>query len=667
MSRHHQTSIDDIPEKSVIATYWRLMTTFACRYWFRLFLGVLAGMLVGGTLAAGLRVMDIGINMFESGLITQEQPAAEPSPALIDGQDSQVLEAPAPVPDRKGAQTDREKNKRDDLFRKLNRVFAWCKIDLELSQDSVLTVRIVMLILGIIFAFFFAQAFCEFLNKYLLRWVGNRVVTDIRIAMFNAIERQSMSFFAKNSVGGLLSRCTNDITAVEHVISTSVAELVTAPINIIAAVQFIIVKTRELNLGYQSLMLLVAIPFCIIPIILVSQVLKRYERNVLRRVAGLVAVMQENFSGIHVIKAFHREEHEQSRFMAISEKYFKSLKKAILADTLIQPTMQLSAIALATVFIFICCYYQVSLGTLVVIGLAAHLAYKPLKDLAKINASLQKSAAAAERIFAMLDTDTSLPSPPDPLPISSFHDAIEFQDIVFNYGNEAETVLDHVSFTIRHGQHIAIVGQTGSGKSTLANLLARFYDPTAGRITIDGLDVKDLKVDDFRKMVGIVSQDTFLFNDTIENNIRYGKLEATQEEITAAARKANALEFIQGFPDGFQHLVGERGNLLSGGQKQRLAIARAIIKNPPILILDEATSALDSVTEHLVQDALNNVMQDRTVLAIAHRLSTIKNSDLILVMDQGRIIEAGTHAELYAKNGNYRRLCDIQFSENAEP
>ena len=381
------------------------------------------------------------------------------------------------------------------------------------------------------------------------------------------------------------------------------------------------------------------------------------------RVAGLVSVMQENFSGIHVIKAFHREEHEMGRFRTVSEKYFRSLKKAILADTLIQPTMQLSAIALATAFIFICCYYKVSLGSLVVIGLAAHLAYKPLKDLAKINASVQKSAAAAERIFAMLDTNTALPTPAEPVPISSFGQAIEFKNVTFAYRPGDDPVITDLSLTIRYGQHIAIVGQTGSGKSTIANLMARFYDPTSGTITLDGHDIRDLDLGDFHRLVGIVSQDTFLFNDTIENNIRYGKLDATPEQIAMAAREANAMEFIDSFPDGFQHRVGERGNLLSGGQKQRLAIARAIIKNPPILILDEATSALDSVTEHLVQDALNNVMRDRTVLAIAHRLSTIKNSDAIIVMDKGRIIEQGTHNELYARDGAYRRLCDIQFAD----
>jgi len=657
MSHHHHHHDEDErsnrPEKSALSIYWRLMRTFALKYWFRLFLGVFAGLLIGGTMAATLRVMDIGLNVFESGL-DKDQTAQQVQ--------VQPTSKPETSPETK---VSKEMVRRDKLLHNINRLFSFFGVDIELTEDSQLDLKIVLPLLLILFCFFTLNSVCDFFNKYFLRWVGTRVVTDIRIALFNHLQEQSLTFYHYNSNGKLLSLCFNDVGAIERVIRTSIPEFITSPILIIAALQFIVTKLKELELAKEGWMVLIALPFCVLPIILLSQVLKRYERRVLMRIAEISARMQENFSGIQVIKSFHRENYEKSRFRHESEKFFKALKKAILADTFIQPSLQLSALAVATVFIFACCYYHVSLGSLAIIGFAANVAYKPIKELAKFNADLQKSAAAAERIFHVLDTDTSLPVANNPVKIDSLHDSISFQNISFQYAPDQPLVLSDISFDLKLGQMVALVGQTGSGKSTIASLLARFYDPTQGKISIDGHDLRDLDIDAFRRLVGIVSQDTFLFNDTIAANIRYGKLEATDAEIAEAAAKANANEFIEAFPDHFAHLVGERGNALSGGQKQRIAIARAIIKNPPVLILDEATSALDSVTEHLVQEALNNVMKDRTVLAIAHRLSTIMRADLILVMDNGRIVERGTHQELYDRNGVYRRLCDIQFAEVA--
>jgi len=665
MSHHHHHHHDEDerrnrPEKSALSIYWRLMRTFALKHWFRLFLGVFAGLLIGGTMAATLRVMDIGLNVFESGLQEQPQQAE-----VTNAQPSQAPQEET-TPTANQPKVPKEIAKRNKLFHNVNRLFAFFGVDIRLTEDSRLDLKIVIPLLLILFGFFLLNSVCDFFNKYFLRWVGTRVVTDVRIALFNHLQKQSLSFFHHNPTGKLISLCFNDVGAIEHVIRTSVPEFITSPILILASVQFIVKKLRELELAREGWLVLVILPFCVLPIILLSQVLKRYEQRVLHRIAEIGARMLENFSGIQVVKSFHREEFEKARFSKESESFFRALKKAILADTFIQPSLQLSALAVATVFIFACCYYHVSLGSLAIIGFAANVAYKPLKELAKFNADLQKSAAAAERIFHVLDTDTSLPVADNPVRIDNIHDGISFQDISFQYEADQPLVLSDISFDLKAGKMVALVGQTGSGKSTIASLLARFYDPTQGRITIDGHDLRELEIESFRRLVGIVSQDTFLFNDTLAANIRYGKLEATDEEIAQAAAQANATEFIESFPDGYNHVVGERGNALSGGQKQRIAIARAIIKNPPILILDEATSALDSVTEHLVQDALNNVMKDRTVLAIAHRLSTIMRADLILVMDNGRIVERGTHQELYDRNGVYRRLCDIQFAETAD-
>jgi len=286
--------------------------------------------------------------------------------------------------------------------------------------------------------------------------------------------------------------------------------------------------------------------------------------------------------------------------------------------------------------------------------------YKPVKQLSKLQVQIENSLAALSRIYSLLDLHMELPEAPNPVRKSSFDDKIVFDDVSFRYDTADRDAVSHASFEVPRGKMVAVVGGTGSGKSTLSGLLARFYDPQSGRVSIDGIDLRDVDVGDLRKLVGAVMQETLLFNDTIENNIRYGSFNATHEQVVAAAKLANAHDFIISQPDGYDRVVGEKGFSLSGGERQRIAIARAILKNPPILILDEATSALDTVTERLVQDALERLMANRTTFAIAHRLSTIRHADLILVMDSGRIVERGTHDELIAKKGVYSKLCEMQ-------
>ena len=647
---------------SATLIYLRLIKDFARPYWFKLLIGVLSGLIIGGAMGAVLRLMDLGLNAFELG-VSAETPAVQ-SPQHI------TQESPPPQtlsPDKpaltKTSQAKTAKNKKARLLDNLNALFERFGIDIDLDQEQSLTLPVVILLLSILFGFFVLQALGNLVNKYCLRWVGSRIVTDMRIALFDKLQHQSLAFFSKHDVGQLISRCTNDTNAVENVISSSIPELITAPIFIAVAVQFIIAKTREAQLQSQGLLMILFLPLCMLPVFILSGYLKRFEKRVLERISLVTSRMLESFSGIRVIKSFNQEEFELGRFTEVNNQYFRSLRKAIFADVLIQPSMQLAAIALAAIFVLICFHYQVSFATLAVVGYAAQQAYKPIKDLAKINASLQKSAAAAERIFQILDTDTALPLAENPLPLTEFKQEIRFEKVSFSYQENDNLVLRDLDLSLPKGSLIAVVGQTGSGKSTLANLLARFYDPCKGRILIDGKDLRELELESFRNLVGIVSQDTFLFNDSIADNIRYGKRQAPMSEVVAAAQQANADEFIDADPLGYERPVGERGNLLSGGQKQRLAIARAILRNPPILILDEATSALDTVTEHLVQEALNNVMHDRTVLAIAHRLSTIKKADCIVVLEQGRIVEQGSHQQLYELNGNYRRLYDMQFAE----
>ena len=335
--------------------------------------------------------------------------------------------------------------------------------------------------------------------------------------------------------------------------------------------------------------------------------------------------------------------------------------RALRLQLLISPSMEVVAVAATLVFLVFSYSQGISVTQLAALLAPAFMAYQPIKDLSKVVASLQRSMAAADRYFNLIDTDTSLPEKPDAVELTSFRDRITLDKAEFSY--DERKIIDGVSFEIPKGHMVAVVGETGSGKTTIANLIARFYDVTGGAVRIDGIDVRDYRLSSLRKMIGVVNQDAILFNDTIANNIAYGCPSTTREEIIEAAKLANAHEFIVDgrHAQGYDTEVGEKGFKLSGGEKQRVAIARAILRNPPILILDEATSALDTVTEKLVQEALNRVMANRTVFAIAHRLSTIRNANCIIVLKNGRVAEAGTHAELLAKNGIYRRLHDTQF------
>jgi subfamily B ATP-binding cassette protein MsbA len=660
--------------KSAFTIYWRLFRTFALRYWFRLFLGIAAGLVMGGAMSAYLRFMDLGLNALESGYVKKD---TENKRSLVDKlQESKTirwlgnkLDKSSPPSDPPTPQTPQDetnpppekKHEKGGLISKINKMTS--RFGIEVDEQESITLPLLCLLIGLMFAFFFLKALGEFINKYFIRWVASRAITDIRIELFNKLQKQSVAFFSENDVGSLVSLCTNDTSIVENTIAISASELCTSPILILVALEFIIQKAISVHLLKQSLWLIIAMPICILPVLWLTTYIRRYQRKVLQGISLLVTKMTENFSGIRVVKAFNTEDYESKKFTKESNRYFRSVKRAMLADVFMQPAMQLVAIALAAFFLIICYHYKVSLATLAVIGYAAQQAYKPIKELAKLNSHLQKTAAACERIFKLLDTDSQLKYLSDsPLQPSTFEKNIVFNDVSFAYTPNSPEVISHFNLTIKKGQFVAIVGQTGSGKSTVANLVSRFYDPVSGTIAIDGQDLRNIDNTALRKLIGIVSQDTFLFNDTIRENIQYGTPEATEEQIQEAARQANADEFILTETDKFDHMVGERGALLSGGQKQRLAIARALLKNPPILILDEATSALDTATEHLVQQAFNTLMKDRTVIAIAHRLSTIVDADLIVVMDHGRIIEQGTHAELLQHDGAYKKLHDLQYT-----
>jgi len=405
--------------------------------------------------------------------------------------------------------------------------------------------------------------------------------------------------------------------------------------------------------------LFIVMPLCVVPILVLGRRVKRYTLHYLQRVSDLVNRMHESLTGIRVIKAFHTESQEEERFRRENRDYFRKVIKALRAELLMTPLMEFVGIICVCVFLAFCFAQGIRLSEIIPMGAAALMAYHPMKRLAKINNELQRSSAAAERIFELLELDDIMPEPADPVTVSEFRDRIHFEHVSFSFDDTP--LLKDIDIEIAKGKIVAFVGETGAGKTTLANLLARFYDPTAGRITIDGVDLRDIETASLRRLIGIVGQETILFNESIASNIAYGTPAAKADAIEAAARQANIHDFIAGEPDGYDTVVGDKGARLSGGQRQRIAIARAILRNPQILILDEATSALDTATEQSVHEELSRLMEHRTVFAIAHRLSTVRDAYRIFVIDKGTIVEQGTHAELLAGNGPYRRLVELEL------
>ena len=667
-------------------SYWRLLK-FAAPYWKRLTFGILCGMLVGGSLFFALLLLpqlvglvdsgsDIGISSKQAKISAEEKSqlqdiAADPklSKAEKDRQIEQILQ---PQEDDDPKLT-RLLNQTRDAIRRFRLPCAiegktlcvyWPvkkRFDI-VTPDGRVAWQLFAVYITAFVLVWFLRSLGVYLNGYCTRYVGIRAVADMRSAIFRKLSEQSMRFYGEMDVGHLISRCTNDTSALEYSVSHSIEDLTNAPLQIVGCLAAIIVACRQYSNYALVMLLLIGVPLLILPIQILGRIIRKYYKRSFARIADVFSRMHEVFSGIRVVKAYNTEEREIERFDAVNKKYYKQAIRAMRLHIMVAPTMEMAAVTATLIFLLYSYSQGVTITALAALLAPAMMAYRPIKDLSKVFASLQQSMAAADRYFALLDTDTSLPEKPDAVELKEFKDGIRVDDVCFSY--EDRRVVDHVSFEIPRGSMVAVVGETGSGKSTMANLLARFYDVDSGSITIDGVDLRDYKISSLRSMIGVVNQEAIMFNETIAANIAYGKPEATREEIVAAAKLANAHEFIVNgpHPDGYETEVGEKGFKLSGGEKQRVAIARAILRNPPILILDEATSALDTVTEKLVQEALNRVMTNRTVFAIAHRLSTIRNADMIIVMQNGRIVESGKESELLAmENGVYRRLYNTQF------
>ena len=396
------------------------------------------------------------------------------------------------------------------------------------------------------------------------------------------------------------------------------------------------------------------------PVVFLSKRIRKWSKKALERFSLVGSRIHEILTCIRVVKAYDTAAFENGKYESANDQTLKATLRALRWGLLVGPAVETVGIVLLCGFVVWCFFSGVKLSMIVPMLAPLLLIYRPLKQLSKLQVQIEQGRAALARIWSLMDVDMELPERPDAAPKTSFDDCVRFEDVSFRYDTAERDAVHGATFEIPRGKVVAVVGGTGSGKTTMSALLARFFDPASGRVTMDGRDLRDLRIADLRRLVGSVQQETLLFNDTIEANIRYGSPDATRDQVVAAAKLANAHDFIMSQPEGYARLAGEKGFALSGGERQRIAIARAILRNPPILILDEATSALDTVTERLVQDAIDNLMKDRTTFAIAHRLSTIRGADLILVMQDGEIVERGTHAGLYAKNGVYRRLCDMQ-------
>ena len=668
-------------------SYLRLLK-FTKPYWKRLTFGILCGMLVGGSLFFALLLVpqlvglvdtgsDIGVSperIVSAESITRLREIADENNFSVEEKErlmAEVLSEPADSDPKltKLLQQARDAIQRFHLPCSIEgKVFTveWPvhrSFDIVTPDGRIAWQLFAVYIFSFVMMWFF-RSLGMYLNGYCTRYVGIRVVADMRSAIFRKLANQSLRFYGDMDVGHLISRCTNDTSALEYSVSHSIEDLTNAPLQVLGCLGAMIVACRQSDSLAMVVTLTAGLLLIIIPLQIVSRIIRKYYKRSFARIADVFSRMHEVFSGIRAVKAYNAEEREIGRFNAVNRKYYRQAIRAMRIHILVAPLMEMVAVTATLVFLLYSYKNGITVTELAALLTPAMMAYRPIKDISKVFASLQQSMAAADRYFALLDTDTSLPEKPDAIELKEFKQGITVRDVCFSYDDRV--VLDHVSFDIPRGSMVAVVGETGSGKSTIANLLARFYDVDSGSIAIDGVDIRDYTISSLRGMIGVVNQDAIMFNETIAENIAYGKPDATRDEIIAAAKLANAHEFIVNgpHPDGYETEVGEKGFKLSGGEKQRVSIARAILRNPPILILDEATSALDTVTEKLVQEALNRVMSNRTVFAIAHRLSTIRNADMILVMHAGRIVECGTESELLAReNGVYKRLHGTQFSQ----
>jgi len=531
-------------------------------------------------------------------------------------------------------------------------------------------------VLAALFIVFMIRAFTSFFSEYAFQKVGLSTVRDLRNELYERIINQSHRFFADRSTGEMVSRVVSDADAIQAAVSTRMGDLFQESITLIGLIAFVFITNTEL-----ALISMIGAPLLVVPVVQFGKRLRGTTHRSQERMADIATLLEETIRGVRIVKAFTMEPFEIGRFRDATKRHLSWNLRAQRVQALTSPVMELLA-GVGMIALFLYAHRRIAAGTLTLGQFLSFLAamaamYAPIKKLNKVNLSVNTALSAAERVFRMLDIPNEVEEKKDAKVLARVGSGIRYEGVTFSYGArqtqspvdvtqevQAEApVLQNVNLFVHPGEIVALVGGSGAGKSTFVNLLPRFYDVSVGRITIDGIDVRDVTLKSLRSLMGFVTQEVVLFNDTVRNNIAYGRTNVDEQQVIDAARAANAHEFISALPNGYDTLIGEAGVLLSGGQRQRLAIARALFKDPPILVLDEATSALDTESERLVQQALNNLMRGRTTLVIAHRLSTIRSADKIVVLDKGQIAESGSHDELLAHRGVYRKLYDLQFAE----
>jgi len=553
----------------------------------------------------------------------------------------------------------------DGVFLKTEQIPQSVKnIIIQLHLDGLLLKKgmemLLILPIVIILLFLFKGIF-EYGQAYLMNYVGLRIVADIREKLYNHLQILSLSFFTKTPTGILISRITNDVNLIQGSVSNAITGLLKDVFTVLGLIT--VVFYRDWKLGIIALLIF---PLSIIPIKEFGKRLRKFSRKSQQRMGSITTFLHETIAGNRIVKAFNMEEYEKRRFAEENNRFFKIVLKRVKIRAFSHPLMELLGGIAVAIIIWVGGYRvirgELTPGAFFSFMTALLMLYAPIRDLNKVNLEVQEGLAAAIRVFELLDTDPEIEDEEGAIPLPPVSEVVKFQNVSFKY--DEEIVLKDIALYVKVGEVIALVGMSGAGKTSLVNLLPRFYDVNKGQILIDGHDIRKVTIKSLRDQMALVTQQTILFNDTARNNIAYGSLKCSDQEIIEAAKAANAHDFIQRLPQGYETIIGEQGVKLSGGERQRLSIARALLKNAPILILDEATSSLDSDSETEVQKALEELMRGRTVFVIAHRLSTIRNAHRIIVLSNGQIVEEGTHEELIALGGEYRRLYDLQFKDD---
>ncbi len=527
--------------------------------------------------------------------------------------------------------------------------------DIFIKKDASM-LKLIPLAIIIIYAI---KGACSYGQTVIMNFIGQRIITDLRNDLYDHIQRQSLSFFSKNPTGILMSRITNDVNLIQGAVSEAVTSICKDSFTIIALAFLIFYRDWKL-----AIIATLVFPLTIYPIAKFGNMMRNVATRTQVTMGGLMSLLQETISGARIVKAFGMEDYEGRRFARENESLFKLFMKSVSIRAMSSPFMEfLGGLAIAVIIFY--GGLQVLKGTSTPGNFFSFLTalimlYEPVKRLTNVNNTIQQGISAAIRVFNVMDETPEIMNRENAVELPKISDKIEINNVTFSY--EDEPVLKNINLTIRQGEAVAFVGISGGGKTTLVNLIPRFFDVTEGNIMIDGLDIRDVTIESLRAQIGIVTQQTILFNDTIRNNIAYGDIEKSEEDIIKAAKAANAYNFIVNIPNQFDTIIGEQGARLSGGERQRISIARALLKNAPILILDEATSSLDTESEIEVQEALENLMKGRTTLVIAHRLSTIRNADRIIAIVDGKIVEEGTHTSLLRKKGEYFKLYNMQLN-----